>query len=1603
MNAWLSIDQPEYDQAEPWDAIAVAADAERQRQAIQGMRVLESWGTSGAFGAPESGVQTPMGFDPIAIAQAGAEPMGGPTQIEGIDGDLSRSTFMGVPARARAGADVIRNIDPNAIDPNAYETYGGAGPAAGTISPLGVNENLPFTASNEIGPLADLRNAARPVFGDIAAAPANLGAAVTGATGLPEAQENYRRAAEAHRGVGEFAADVAIPTDPLGAALTVAPGVAGAARGVRAGEPLARALVRGGLEAFAFDPTNPAAANPLARAFAPEVVAEPRVIRLAVQPGALNDLPANSMAAALGSKTIGDPSAVRVLAPDEALMPGEIEMFTGRASPANDVRAGTFVTPDPRQAESYARSDAALTSRPAGIGRRILAEERGSVSFGETNPQFRAPATAQGGAGTPRQPNRVEQLEEAQRAEMGALPKATRATPEAAVTRQELAVRQAEELGHLAGQNGLSVEELQMLKNRFDTITDAEQEAAWWRGRDRASAENAASRSTQGGTGPTSPQAPAPPSGIDYRNKPLSPEQSAEVESYRLRYEEDTANTRRIIREEMGKAPPPPDTAGKPPASISDELDTWRASLEAEKGKAAPKPKEPQRSVKPPAKRQPEYDYQKQERPFDFRKQAEEDAKAREDLAERLRRTIRGEPTGTPEAYDVSEGALKQNLREGTAVMDAMGIQERPQSVLNRFKEDPTSVQKGTLEAAVRRLGGEPVKGRKPQIAAQLERLISENLASSGAPIGPLKAPEGNFPTGLEPRPKIGGEPIERVSPEDVPFSGVAPREGVEGLTTLPRGSQLGLNTGPLGPRQPRPAPTEGFVPSPAPPNRMGVEPRPATEADRAAARNLPSQTQRQIELETAARIGRERPGIQGSGSGAPPNKTTAGGQGGFGGGFGPEWTPAVAEARRPFWSRVIDEVSAAISAPMGLVTTISPMLLRQGQVRLLLAPTKALDETFRSMWAARTEKSARAFDAALRDDPFAARISSKGKPSPFAGLTAEDVKLKVRDWGPNASAESRPVEFQGVKDTTVGRVTEKVPWYRYSNRQYATEFNAHILHDYGETARRMWDMEERLGLPHDRSQYEDLARKLEHRYQYGSMRQGKVPVFFSLPAMSGRAQAMGDVMAALTKPGEWFTPGATQEAMKTGIAAAAATTGMMYLVAEALPGFEVDTSRGIPRLKTPVGTIDPYAGWGSMARLIYDSAAIIEGGVSGKDSTQETWDKLVKRSADFLRGQSSPTASEVATAITHEDYAGRNVPLSEQFNPLKMAGRLTLPIVATSIKEGYDNYGAEGAVAAALWEGFSGSLNQGISPSEASRRKIAEEQKAGTLPKKYEAVGGEMDLTEYNQMTDLQKEEFDKRNPKIKAERERMAAEPIRRLKEEQAVANNKQDQRDTALDNGLLTPEQWREQRTAIQAERRGALDSVERQFPSYFKDLDQREVKPETPRQDVVMKHYIQAIKDAESETGVDWLAVDRYVAGLSKTDRDLLFDSRLAGSTSKEKEYLSDVKDLEPYWAVRDKDWADLQSRNPRFQGAKDPDDWRLKEIQRQTAAGKPPFVAEAIADALIEAHTATSSVNQFIFLIQHRELIPLLEKWGFGVPSELEPLSPNFKKQFEPVR
>ena len=118
-------------------------------------------------------------------------------------------------------------------------------------------------------------------------------------------------------------------------------------------------------------------------------VAEPRVLRIAAKPGAIEAYAEEGLAASRGAQRVVDPAGVRVLGEGEELAAGERELYHGTARPFRgaQMEPGTFLSPNADEAASYAAIDARVMGStpptPLQRGRQVLEQGEAAMLGGE--------------------------------------------------------------------------------------------------------------------------------------------------------------------------------------------------------------------------------------------------------------------------------------------------------------------------------------------------------------------------------------------------------------------------------------------------------------------------------------------------------------------------------------------------------------------------------------------------------------------------------------------------------------------------------------------------------------------------------------------------------------------------------------------------------------------------------------------------------------------------------------------------------------------------------------------------------------------------------------------------------------------------------------------------------------------------------------------------------------------------------------------------------------------------------------------------------------------------------------------------------------------
>jgi hypothetical protein len=335
-------------------------------------------------------------------------------------------------------------------------------------------------------------------------------------------------------------------------------------------------------------------------------------------------------------------------------------------------------------------------------------------------------------------------------------------------------------------------------------------------------------------------------------------------------------------------------------------------------------------------------------------------------------------------------------------------------------------------------------------------------------------------------------------------------------------------------------------------------------------------------------------------------------------------------------------------------------------------------------------------------------------------------------------------------------------------------------------------------------------------------------------------------------------------------------------------------------------------------------------------------------------------------------------------------AYRRLMPLAWSGLIDAIVDDGIKGGILAT-----SGLFGTGIqsyqTQADMDRDQIAKDVKAGTLPKTYRAADGtEQPLTDRKQMTPAQKAAFDAAHPDLtdaRRERSNPTQKAIQEFKDETAS-------RIAAIAPDLKTnPELWRAERSEQLDRQRNAIDGA---VEVAKQAGDEYYLKPPTPvtRIDVLNQRYGKAIETATDAKGnVNWDKVDQVVAAWDAKDQKLWLDEKAAKPASaEERAYHAAVTVLKPYWDARDKDWQAIASANPSLGAYKTFDDYRQARIEALMAQGLSYTLASAQADKIIAPVIDAMSKLSLAYLAQHQDLVKVLDRFGYSVPSRLRGLT-----------
>ena len=440
-------------------------------------------------------------------------------------------------------------------------------------------------------------------------------------------------------------------------------------------------------------------------------------------------------------------------------------------------------------------------------------------------------------------------------------------------------------------------------------------------------------------------------------------------------------------------------------------------------------------------------------------------------------------------------------------------------------------------------------------------------------------------------------------------------------------------------------------------------------------------------------------------------------------------------------------------------------------------------------------------------------------------------------------------------------------------------------------------------------------------------------------------------------------------EAIKDFTVSYGATIGLLALANESgLADVNLDpTSSDFGKFRVGPTRIDPWAGYQQLATF---TARLVAGEIEGTERSR--WSMLER----FLRSKLAPFPGSVYSLVLKdgEDMLGRKLTLAD----LAAAWG---PIYLQGVREGIQE-GLLGETLAAIPAEFFGLGAQTYrSTSEETASLIEQDLTSGALKQKtyLDADGNEQPVTEYWQLSPLEKEAFDQRHPENKEDRAEFQTETTARIRELQATARQQQQVDDDSL---LETnPAEWRR----LSADRNSRLQAA---IAERAEDYPETEFENRTLL-DVTNDEYQQAIEDSTGANGaVDWEAVDRVVAGMSPEQQALLFEQRLAHETAARKQYYHDLAELEEYFQVRDQVWQEIALSDPELSEFPSFDAW-VQDLTVQYREGGLTWAearskAQSIADRLSEKMSKAA----LYYLADNLDLLKILDEYDYYVPSKL---------------
>lgn len=403
-----------------------------------------------------------------------------------------------------------------------------------------------------------------------------------------------------------------------------------------------------------------------------------------------------------------------------------------------------------------------------------------------------------------------------------------------------------------------------------------------------------------------------------------------------------------------------------------------------------------------------------------------------------------------------------------------------------------------------------------------------------------------------------------------------------------------------------------------------------------------------------------------------------------------------VPEPARPWNLSIIDNLIGALGLPQTIAASGDLSAIgRQGQILGWRNPKEWLDAT---------KASVRAFASGEFADEAMRVIKGNPLYDPQDATRAMGMKnagLQIWEFGENApnartifgteSGSERVPGFTGLNRSAISRLAESIPGVGMSERAYATLLNVQGAMVYEKYARSLWKAGFR-----DEQTFKDLAKVINHARGYGDLTLEIIPglnAFFSGRYMSSRFNVLLDPLrrkGSLRKQpifdevtglptGEYATSPRRMAAenLAAFVAANTALLGLLGATGAATGRWSVEfdprESDG-GKLKIGETKIDPWAGFGPVAKLITRSADDITRNSLGLDAVPaaQRQGDAEQELINFFRNKASPIVALIIDHLAGETAIGEE-PLTSDASPERLA-RQFAPFLFGDVFEAWKN-----------------------------------------------------------------------------------------------------------------------------------------------------------------------------------------------------------------------------------------------------------------------------------------------------------------------------------------